>query len=1565
MKKLLLFFTLLLSLVMANAQNNCPFHVSITIKDASCYNNGIVRFQLLDDGGNPTTATIAGLSDTRGYYIDPSTHEKKYSEYGVDSLVVEYGTMTVGYEAQCSDGHGGWVLLDTNTEVTVNTTYRIPSASALYAVANTDTAFGRWPTLSCKNTGRIQLKIEGGKFPFTITRKAHGSDVTAQTMVINNYQYIDSETGLFLNETDLTRFDYKDYYTFDSLPAGNWDFYVVDGCEYGLPRTGQIVEVVEYPKLLSVEVRNGNTADSNVVHIKTEFDKTSIQYQYQPLYRFANGTLGTTEWYPLPFTASGSLDLYDTVNTTNYCPIYNENLSIEYGLAPCSTSGPAKNFKITQPTSFYPDYSDFIDSAYVDDENPCLDKKFFHTWFYSIYLERYNHNDYNKLYFTEPLRWEYIDKDLNAVIKSEPISNPYQVSSLRDVDVENYYGSFYDTPRRINGRRQLVDAKGCIVYYQDMEFRFRYDKGIQISDWRLDNSVDEDHCCNTQRWIKVYEHYTSSASKDGMKVRLVRSPYGHKYNFEAVYHEATRSWTVTKSSLENMADIICNENGTSVTLYDYCLPSGPYHFEVLMQCDTFYLNQNYSFVDRYNMELTEEPTYTYTQKCTDRYIKPLSGEISLYKRNTYVETGEEKPVEIIPQSSYFQVISGPVGGYDDSHFEIGDSVRISLPGEYVVRFRPADTTRRYCDVVEFFDTLVYEGGTVEFDYEYAILCDSSHHHGNVYVKGKNGTLPYTYVLYSGPDKTGTELARNNTGFFENVNYDVDDVLSCYIEDACGAYFYINLVPLSLADAQKTWFDGGLDVTSSCEGSTISVHALSIGNVFSFEWRGPNGFYSESSDPQIFIPRDAGAGKYYVTLKNTCCTGDITDSVTLNVIKSPTLEILHDATVCPGETVNVNITPHTENEAAIVNYKVTIENASGITYYENSSAPNVTTTIPVVVSSKTKIYADLIDDGTCEYAFADDTVYLNLRTDIANSCTMITSDTMVCYNSDATFHAISTLEAPYTLRWYADYELTHLLKEDHITSAGQWSDYDTTALKQQSMVYVAIEKEGNCNTVYGLPTHTVNMTNGNATLACGETYRVYDSGGPDGNYAPNESYKYYFSSDDGRPLSIKFNDFDLAEGAKLYVISGDQLVPDSALYILQKGSAIPELIFSKGDKLTLWFMSSMHPGASGWSANVENKPGVAVADVWPLNHVYFYDDVCQNQTGNYDDPYNARSWSTEIANALENDVKKSGTYSYSTSPQPDSHGCDSVTTLVLTVNPAPHADTKVTITNLMGSYTWDKTGETYTETGLYSKVYTTEDGCDSLDLLYLTIIEVDTSTNIICVGDTTELGIIATAPDITWENEYHAKGNAIGDLLLDDGTIIKPDDYNPEMHATPKGVIFYLDESGLHGWALALKDAYAGMCTWSRGPATVYENVNGLHQFPVVIDAIADTAGYGNTMEIKRTAEAAPGEDFAMNAPAAYYCYYYDHLTGATGTQFKGWYMPSIGQLNILYLNRANVSTTLGKTSLSAQQLKNQYYQSSTEASSSNAYMINHLGTTSTLSGKTSSYNGYVRAICNF
>ena len=62
-----------------------------------------------------------------------------------------------------------------------------------------------------------------------------------------------------------------------------------------------------------------------------------------------------------------------------------------------------------------------------------------------------------------------------------------------------------------------------------------------------------------------------------------------------------------------------------------------------------------------------------------------------------------------------------------------------------------------------------------------------------------------------------------------------------------------------------------------------------------------------------------------------------------------------------------------------------------------------------------------------------------------------------------------------------------------------------------------------------------------------------------------------------------------------------------------------------------------------------------------------------------------------------------------------HGCDSVITLTLTVNYGTH---NVETETACDNYVWH--GETYTTTGTYTYEYTNNDGCASVDTLHLTI-----------------------------------------------------------------------------------------------------------------------------------------------------------------------------------------------------------------------------------------------------
>jgi hypothetical protein len=70
-------------------------------------------------------------------------------------------------------------------------------------------------------------------------------------------------------------------------------------------------------------------------------------------------------------------------------------------------------------------------------------------------------------------------------------------------------------------------------------------------------------------------------------------------------------------------------------------------------------------------------------------------------------------------------------------------------------------------------------------------------------------------------------------------------------------------------------------------------------------------------------------------------------------------------------------------------------------------------------------------------------------------------------------------------------------------------------------------------------------------------------------------------------------------------------------------------------------------------------------------------------------------------------------------------------------------------------------------------------------------------------------------------------------------------------------------------------------------------------------------GMENTLSIKEHAEVLPG-GFQENAPAAYFCYYYDHITGTVGTEHKGWYLAAAGEWVLLRQVRSWIDATLGK-----------------------------------------------------
>ena len=814
----------------------------------------------------------------------------------------------------------------------------------------------------------------------------------------------------------------------------------------------------------------------------------------------------------------------------------------------------------------------------------------------------------------------------------------------------------------------------------------------------------------------------------------------------------------------------------------------------------------------------------------------------------------------------------------------------------------------------------------------------------------NGMRPYTYTLYSQPNKKGQILASDTIGVFGSIPMHSDTALSCMIQDACGAYFHVNFYPQLLADLQITWFDGGLRATTTCEGSTITVHTLQSNNLQRFVWRFPDGTTSTLREPTIFIPRGAPDGYYKVTVLETGCRKMISDSIYLTVSRAPYVRIQKDTTICPGQTVPLTFTPISYHAGGSdVEFSVVFKSNNAIETRHYTSPSGVSVTDTFVAVTPTKIFPVLIQDSECGYGYTDpdDTTYISISSNIINPCTIYTQHDYVCYEGTGHLAAKSTTSVPYTIRWYSDMNQTQLLKEEEITNPNELSYYDTSHIVQQTMLFVSVDKDGYCPSVNGVPTNVVNMQTDTLSLNCDQAYQIYDSGGKDGDYASDEIIVQSFIATDGRQivLLVDKDEWNLSNTSHLLVISGTELLLDSVMYDLTNASHIPDIIISNGNALTLYFMSGAIPSA-GWSALVEPVPGIAIANVHSPTHAMMFDEVCQSQSMLYSNPNISSQVATQ--QELNEAIKRAGTHIFShTYEGGDRNGCDSVFTFVLTVTAPPHMDTTVVTSNfqLNGSdYEWH--GQHYSETGRYSVTYSQEDGCDSLDILNLIILKIDTSTNEICIDESTIMGITVETPHLTWEDGEIPMVNAPGDVLCMDGSVMKVDSF---LHSdkTAKGVVYYVDVTGLHGKAIALVDAPVEYAIWAIGPYTLYQSIHAKTMCPEQKDALYDMDGNGNTMLIKEYAEQNMGMEFAINAPAAYYCYYYDAtIRGINPGEATGWWMPSMGELNLLYGNRVPVNSTLLKLAAYGAEVMNSgktYYLSSSEANNSQCWHNDYSG----------------------
>ncbi len=173
--------------------------------------------------------------------------------------------------------------------------------------------------------------------------------------------------------------------------------------------------------------------------------------------------------------------------------------------------------------------------------------------------------------------------------------------------------------------------------------------------------------------------------------------------------------------------------------------------------------------------------------------------------------------------------------------------------------------------------------------------------------------------------------------------------------------------------------------------------------------------------------------------------------------------------------------------------------------------------------------------------------------------------------------------------------------------------------------------------------------------------------------------------------------------------------------------------------------------------------------------------------------------------------------------------------------------------------------------IFSQIFTTQDGCDSVRSLYLytfpsPMVEIRSSEDVICEDDSVELRVISAS------GRFEISEVKIGDILCADGSILDTAEFKLS-GKTAEGVVFWISPDETHCWVADLDEYHLRF-----GPtANLLSGVTTLTSSPIF-----DTAGYQNTLAIRNSGDAS-------TYPSAWVADF-----------DNGWFLPAVTQARILF-----------------------------------------------------------------
>ncbi|MCL2041978.1 MAG: hypothetical protein FWG84_08090 [Bacteroidales bacterium] len=653
--------------------------------------------------------------------------------------------------------------------------------------------------------------------------------------------------------------------TFDDLPAGNYTVTAKDGCNttsvynVTVQALAQDMPFSGYSSQLS---RVGNTLDCTSVFPYTlGINKAGVDWDYYwanfPLfYEYAytvNNNMADTVWKPYP---SPSVSVGPTFQLplpySEFCAGGN-TVQIKFRVIGCPT---IYSYNLNT-TSYICNKSPWVQNnttATIDHEGSCTQAKF-------------NLTLYSSWGVCYPAEWRITPTaDPTHIIKSGTLdgmgANPAISTAATSAIYER--GSEYTVT--------LTGSDGQIY-----TFFWKPPLGGQAFSQNIFTETTGSPCLGYQ-----WRFETSGTFNAGTRFEYLSGPM--ELPFGPV-------------GTVKIVDETYNSNYYIVTAPIYVMmEAGTYSFKITNTCgrDTI-MNRTFTGYssDPFTYDVGE-------QFCNKMRIYP-QGRI----KSTIINGSM---VIISNYTTYYYILEGPPGtnyGPSSPRVAPGGYLELIEPGIYTIAMSTASVYGCVFTTMEV--EYLREDLTLDPSGTIAYLCKGASH-GHIFVKGMNGTPPYTFTV-TAPKKVGADEIIDTWTITSDANgngafYDTGLLGETYmitIADGCRtAEVPITVQAIENANIAYMVPSSGI----FCEGEEMNINCIALGNT-TYSWTGPCSFASTAQRPRpvaAFSPCNTGYTKqigerYQVTVKPEGCA-----EVEVRNLSPTVISAAMDAPVITGEPV---------------------------------------------------------------------------------------------------------------------------------------------------------------------------------------------------------------------------------------------------------------------------------------------------------------------------------------------------------------------------------------------------------------------------------------------------------------------------------------------------------------------------------------------------------------------------------------------------------------------------------------------------------------------------------------